>query len=80
MNLHFLELNGVEELIIKNKQFKNKRIIIFTISSLLQYLCKSKFWLRDGTFKIVPNIVQQLYINELCEKYSCVNEKKKKNL
>lgn len=35
---------------------------MYTTNKLLHYLSRSKYWLADGTFKIVPKIFHQLYV------------------
>lgn len=49
------------DLIVKDKMFNGKRIIIYTTKVLLTILGQSKFYLMDGTFKITPNVFTQLY-------------------
>lgn len=39
----------------------NERILIFYAPRALEYLCRSKYWICDGTFKTVPSQFYQLY-------------------
>ncbi|XP_060806094.1 uncharacterized protein LOC132902984 [Amyelois transitella] len=68
--------NIPNNIIIIDKKYDNdRRIIIFTSKKLITLLCKSKYIIMDGTFKVVPKIFQQLYTIHGCifsETFPCV--------
>lgn len=53
--------NG-DNFIIKDRTIgSNKRVILFSTKVFMTLLGQDLYWIMDGTFKIVPNIFQQLY-------------------
>ena len=38
-----------------------EKIFIFTTTNNLKFLCVSKYWVMDGTFKAAPNLFHQLF-------------------
>lgn len=39
----------------------SERILVFATSENLRYLQEAKYWIIDGTFKIVPTVFRQMY-------------------
>lgn len=50
-----------ETFLLSDKSFMNERILIFGSVENLKVLGRSRVWLMDGTFKIVPTIMRQLF-------------------
>lgn len=57
-----VKMSEGDNFIIKDKTFgSNKRVILFSTKALMTLLGQALYWIMDRTFKIVPNIFQQLY-------------------
>lgn len=57
---HLKYLEG-ELFILAESSFNDKKIIIMGTSSSLKLLSEYKCWIVDGTFKVVPTIMRQLF-------------------
>ena len=53
--------HGEQFLLFDNGNGSSSRMLIFSTSTNLDLLSRSKLWLADGTFKTVPQIFYQLY-------------------
>lgn len=50
-----------EKFVLVEKSFAEEKIIILGTIQNLKIMSKSKLWLMDGTFQVVPNIMRQLF-------------------
>ena len=58
---NFIIPDQFKEFVLVDSGMDDQRILIFGCSELLNGLERSRFWLADGTFKVVPTLFFQLY-------------------